>query len=605
MSQLRLSREISQLRSRWGGQRGYTLLELLVAMTILAIVLIIVVGSFVSVSRSSTKTTGQRSVQQDARFNLEQIVREARSSAIDYAFYKNTGDPRCAIDQTNGSGVLALLNTQGDANNAPVVSRIYYYYATDPANAARRSLYQYTLSDTTLTPSCNDIFNTGAPNHTRLTANNLNVTAIRFYISPSVDPYDNTLTSQAARLSRNVHPRVTAVMTIQDATRGISGQSIRQTTAITIQTTVSVRAYPFSAVYGQPGTTPVPLPSITPGVGGGLQGDYYRGNNFDTYVATFYDDQIGNSLGGTVRTGAGPGSYSYTTNASSWTDFLPTLRYRTAQSPPSQPGGAENASVRWTGQFNAQSGGQYTFCVNVDNSARVKVQRTPGQPLETIIDYWPVNPANLAEQCATVNMSNGWHDLVVEYNNQSSGGEGSASLQLGLKNSGITTQIPPALLRHTKLFWSTNGRNFTNCTLPSGRPPTFDCFADPDGLTYGFTAAPPSVATPGSLTYTTTSLLPGAYNLALTYKQMICSCNNLDVQTSPAYSYRVRVTLNGAILGIYNLPIDRPGSSPRTFKIPNVVLPAGTSTIRLEWLNDAVGPGFDNNFGVTRLDLTQ
>src|SRR5437660_474391 len=74
-------------RKKQSSQGGYTLIELVVAMMIFAVVLVTAIGSYVSVTQSSTKAGAQRNVQQDARFNVEEIARTVRSAAVDYAFY--------------------------------------------------------------------------------------------------------------------------------------------------------------------------------------------------------------------------------------------------------------------------------------------------------------------------------------------------------------------------------------------------------------------------------------------------------------------------------------------------------------------------------------
>ncbi|MEJ7662385.1 MAG: hypothetical protein WKG07_23865 [Hymenobacter sp.] len=54
-------------------------------------------GSFLSVSSSANKAGAQRKVQQDVRFNIEEIARQSRSSSVNYDFYSKNGSSACAL----------------------------------------------------------------------------------------------------------------------------------------------------------------------------------------------------------------------------------------------------------------------------------------------------------------------------------------------------------------------------------------------------------------------------------------------------------------------------------------------------------------------------
>lgn len=219
-------------------QRGYTVLEMIVAMSIFAIVLVTAIGSFVSVSRSSSKSASQRGVQQDIRFNLEDMTRQTRSSSIDYNFYKTT-DPRC---QVATGRVLALLYTEAGADNAPQSSRVIFYY---DATAGREGIYKYTSSDAVQTPTCDAVLSNA--DNTKLTADSVRVSDARFYITPDVSPSDPALAAADPR--RGIHPRVKIVATVETAGAVANTDPTRES-RVTLQTTVSSRAYPLTKVFG-------------------------------------------------------------------------------------------------------------------------------------------------------------------------------------------------------------------------------------------------------------------------------------------------------------------------------------------------------------------
>lgn len=241
------------------GDRGYTLIELIVSMTIFSVVIVIAVGAFVRVQHVSQKTTAQRRVEQDARFNLEQLARQIRSSKIDYNFYTlNANNPVCVVNSVTGSTkVLALLVTQAGTGGTPTTKRIFYYYKTPSVVGGVTvpgQVWTITMSDLTATPSCDAVINplasTSGRQVAQQNADTVNVTALQFYVNPVSDPYIPK--AQPVPIENNTHPRVTVVWS---ASIGTSGGNLTQQvnySAATFEMTISSRAYPTSTTYGQP-----------------------------------------------------------------------------------------------------------------------------------------------------------------------------------------------------------------------------------------------------------------------------------------------------------------------------------------------------------------
>lgn len=252
--------------SRLADQRGTTVIELMVSMTIYAIVLIGAIAIFVSIANSTTKTTSQRKVQQDIRYSIEEVSRRARTSSINYLFYEvNASNAECAL----ASGkVLALTTTELSSAGTGKTRNMYYYY---PGNAAlpdgsSAAIYRLEDADAESIRTCSDFNPAPAAvqakvsdgTYTRVTADNVSITAARFLVTPDRNPYDP---GSASDPYRTVHPRVT--MTVTAATKaatspGVTAQS--QYSQSTMQTTVSTRAFPMDKPYGQPDTAAAPAP---------------------------------------------------------------------------------------------------------------------------------------------------------------------------------------------------------------------------------------------------------------------------------------------------------------------------------------------------------
>lgn len=234
-------------------QRGYTLIELIAAMTIFLIVLITSTAAFVSVSTSANKATAQRHVQQDARYNLEGVVRQVRAASIDYGFYAaNANAPGCRLaDRT----LLPLLTTEADpATGAPITKRLIYFYNNgyDAQNTSTQTGYlvQYADANTNNTPSCATVLSGSLPagaTRTTLTQGNVNVTKASFIVTPTEDPTN----PNSQLVARNVHPRVTMLLTVQTISSGQGVTAQSKLSALTVETTVSSRAIPLSIPLGQ------------------------------------------------------------------------------------------------------------------------------------------------------------------------------------------------------------------------------------------------------------------------------------------------------------------------------------------------------------------
>lgn len=249
-----------RLSTAWRSQAGYTIIELVIAMVIFMIIMLVAVASYVNVSQSANKTTAQRHVQQDARYNEEEIARQTRSSSIDYAFYTvNATDARCNVV---GRHALALFVTESGTGATSVTRRLIFFYrqADDNDPSKGGALYRYTNSEATVTPTCDDIYNAPThtdnnPNQSQLTADNVLVSSANFFITPDSDPYNRTPCGPGdtpCKLARNTHPRVTIVLTVQSHLPGTGVTSQSSFSSATVETTVGSRAYPQSVLVGQP-----------------------------------------------------------------------------------------------------------------------------------------------------------------------------------------------------------------------------------------------------------------------------------------------------------------------------------------------------------------
>jgi hypothetical protein len=115
--------------------------------------------------------------------------------------------------------------------------------------------------------------------------------------------------------------------------------------------------------------------------GGGIRADYYNGTNFDTKVLTRIDPQIDFNWGDGV---------------------------------PDEAVGADNFSVRWTGQLEAAFTETYTFYARTDDGVRLWVE---GQLL---IDNW-INRAPTEDKASIDLIAGQYYGVVMEYYDDTAG----------------------------------------------------------------------------------------------------------------------------------------------------------------------------------------
>lgn len=216
-------------------QRGYTIVELVVAMTIFSVVVIVAVGGFVAVQRTSQKTAAQRKVQQDSRTNLEQLARQVRAGQINYGFYAksvNTNDIRCNLA---GRRMLAMYVADA-TSSAP--KQVFYFY-----DAGTKRLYSLTSADLTTNPDCANVV--GSADKVDQLAEDVSLSDLQFFVLPTRNPLDPAQSD----IVKNTHPRVTVLWTAQTGANSSSGNASYNQDRL--QMTISTRSYPINQTVGQ------------------------------------------------------------------------------------------------------------------------------------------------------------------------------------------------------------------------------------------------------------------------------------------------------------------------------------------------------------------
>ncbi len=192
--------------------KGFTLMEVVVAMALFVVAVVLLVDIFTVTQKTQIKLSGKTRVQADARYVMEIIARYARNYRIDYDYIVNRegGEPIPAqltyLPLRDEADNLILFESSTSANVCP--SGVSECLAIQRNNSAWASI----------TPA------------------GVNIQSISFFISPRQDPFTIDLT--AGGYKSDNQPKVTIIL-ISESTAVREGE--KETNYL--QTTVSSRVY--------------------------------------------------------------------------------------------------------------------------------------------------------------------------------------------------------------------------------------------------------------------------------------------------------------------------------------------------------------------------
>ncbi|MEA3249676.1 MAG: prepilin-type N-terminal cleavage/methylation domain-containing protein [Patescibacteria group bacterium] len=193
--------------------RGFTLMEMIVAITIFSTLIVAATDIFLLASRTQRKVFDLESMQASARYTMEAMVREVRTGVIDLDYYAGRAQPLGTPDTE-----LALIDSEGDQ------IRFFESDASTEADCPNENSRPCLLVAVGVNPP--------AP----ISPKGIRVRSVSFYVSPDVDPF--AFNSAAGSYLSNIQPSVTIVMSFESASRKID-----ERTYTYLQTTATSRRY--------------------------------------------------------------------------------------------------------------------------------------------------------------------------------------------------------------------------------------------------------------------------------------------------------------------------------------------------------------------------
>jgi prepilin-type N-terminal cleavage/methylation domain-containing protein len=183
-------------------RKGFTLVEVVVAMSIFSVLTVVVSGIFVNVSNLHRQTANLQRLQNDGRYMIEKIAREIRSREVDYPLIN---PQTCLLFKPDELGNILMVQYIDDGKIG---------YSLDPSD-----------KDCSNNPDNPDSW-------AALNATDVEVKNLQFVVSPLADDVWNQ------EPEYNIQPRVTILLTIANRE---GADKHRQ--EVTLQTTISSKLY--------------------------------------------------------------------------------------------------------------------------------------------------------------------------------------------------------------------------------------------------------------------------------------------------------------------------------------------------------------------------
>lgn len=165
-------------------EMGFTLMELLISISIFMVFLALAAGSYVSLVKANRQANEMQKLYREVRFVFDTLAQEIRGGALDYSCIDNTRlDALCLENQNSDEKtVLSVLGKDG----------------------AARSIYKFDAAHKKLFVMKN------ANNWEELTSANFPLEELHFTISPLQNPYES---ANAALDAVQIQPAVTIYLT--------------------------------------------------------------------------------------------------------------------------------------------------------------------------------------------------------------------------------------------------------------------------------------------------------------------------------------------------------------------------------------------------------
>ncbi len=215
-------------------QKGFTLIEILIAITIFSLLMITISSSYLNVARAQREANAIREMYSQIRYVYSLIGEEARSKTIDYGCPRNPGEVSASESETCNSNKLQLAASDSYLAliNRDATERTVFIIEDDETGENKILSFKKEAKgtdDEVWRPSPG--FETG---FVEIEMKDLNINSMSFSKSPLNDPYDP---KNIGCGTVQFQPSVTVYSSIESESETVSDFSLD------LQTTFSSRVY--------------------------------------------------------------------------------------------------------------------------------------------------------------------------------------------------------------------------------------------------------------------------------------------------------------------------------------------------------------------------
>ncbi|MFH0804811.1 MAG: type II secretion system protein [Patescibacteria group bacterium] len=162
------------------GQRGFTLIEMIIAVSIFSLAIIMVINVYMIVNNSQRKVAAGQKVQDDVRYLFEALAQDVRLATINYPYYADPANGRNLHPLGGGltNYILSLVTPDG--------STVFYRRSSSVAGANNGLGTKVQYCEVTAAVTCS----TGDDAQWQdITPAGVEVKNLNFIITPTAEPF--------------------------------------------------------------------------------------------------------------------------------------------------------------------------------------------------------------------------------------------------------------------------------------------------------------------------------------------------------------------------------------------------------------------------------
>lgn len=187
-SKVKINRGLPAKKLRSKFSAGFTLIELMVSISIFSVVMLIVIGALLMLNDANKKAQAMRSIVDNLNFAMEDMTRNIRTGkdfrcGLGISGGRASGSPvPCNLDSHTKPGIdtIGFTGIQEVMTDTGVLNKVCYVYSFVGKTETAPGTIKYGTKNIEGTQECSDIFN--QISMTTLVSPEIDISGLKFYI---------------------------------------------------------------------------------------------------------------------------------------------------------------------------------------------------------------------------------------------------------------------------------------------------------------------------------------------------------------------------------------------------------------------------------------